>query len=873
MDFRQTFIDFTQWVVPQGYEETVAHLLPAGCEKDEKGNYSLTIGESETLFTCHLDTVSHRAKVNHVFDGDWIKTDGTTILGGDNKAGVCILMYLIEQQVPGTYYFFVAEECGRLGSKWALEHNKEYFSKFKRAIAFDRRNQGSIITHQSSRLCASPEFTDALSKEFSKSELEYKGDSGGSFTDTYTFIDTISECTNLSAGVVGEHTTAEKVNIVHLEKVAIAASKIEWEKLPSNRDITKKEWKSYGNYNHNNYNHNYYDEYEDYFFSSPIKKEIKKIAPSESGLEFNISNITKFFNLTIVKDGEDIYYTTKNKKRNFYFTIDSTIAVEEDLGQVYPYFVQHYIRKNAITDDVPTSFEQLWRAIKDLDLDFTPIDNQSEIPFYVNNICSYFDLEICFDENGSRIYTDKLTLRDFQIEIEDNWIVIWEHINAEPYVKTLFTGPNKYKSFAELWIAIRSCVPFRRYGKMENPFYNGSTINFVDASEDKIPLTSKNITNYFNLIKDNGNGYYKTLNGNATYFFEISSNHKVHLWRKNEGGPSFLNNDYVKSFDDLWSKIKGKVEFQPRENLDEVISKMKTELPFKIENIDKFFDLSKKEVSNMGQTKDMYFISENKTSYFFKILDEDDDSYDGEVYLVNLDVQTGRDTHVIVNYSKFSGFEELWENIKDKVDFKKRTFDVKPIEKREKQTLYKKVEFKNENISEFFNLRLINIRGSHYVTEDDNKTQYYFDILDDNKVFVWERTTGINSKFNTIIDGTEYDSFEDIWIDIRAHVKFKPKEIAYTQDNVTMYFNLVANLNKCFYTDKSTNENYFIFCGKSKNKVVVKSIEYKKELSEKGLKVIDKMHNLYMGSSENIQSFDELWEAIKDVVPFKKRGL
>lgn len=241
MDFIKTFLALTEYTIPHGSEDTVAHLLPEGIHRDKKGNYFITIGEgSETLFTCHLDTVSKkRLKVNHVIKNDnektLIGTDGTTILGGDNKAGVCILMYLIEQKVPGTYYFFTGEEVGAIGSNWALSHNKKLFSTFKRAVAFDRKKYGSIITSQRGSQSTSMKFAETLSAEFQNQGMDFKPDKFGIFTDTAVFMSVIPECTNISSGVFGEHTCQEYVDITYVEAVAIASAKIDWEKLPSIR--------------------------------------------------------------------------------------------------------------------------------------------------------------------------------------------------------------------------------------------------------------------------------------------------------------------------------------------------------------------------------------------------------------------------------------------------------------------------------------------------------------------------------------------------------------------------------------------------------------------------------------------------------------
>lgn len=237
-DFKNTFLNLTQYTVPHGYESRLEPYLPAGVQKDDFGNYFLKVGESETLFTSHLDTASYtREKVTHVVACNIIRTDGSTILGGDNKAGVTILLYLISQSVPGTYYFFAGEERGCLGSRWALEQDPEFFKQFKRAVAFDRRETGSIITHQRCGRTASDRFAEALADQFAAQGMYYQADPYGVFTDTAIFEDVISECTNLSAGVWHEHSRREYVDIAIVEQIARAAAGIDWESLPAARRI------------------------------------------------------------------------------------------------------------------------------------------------------------------------------------------------------------------------------------------------------------------------------------------------------------------------------------------------------------------------------------------------------------------------------------------------------------------------------------------------------------------------------------------------------------------------------------------------------------------------------------------------------------
>jgi hypothetical protein len=109
--FKSLFLNLTEYTIPFGEESRLEKYLPSGWRKDSVGNYFYQIGQSETLFTTHLDTFSENLeKVNHVIDENdpyKIYTDGTTILGGDNKLGCTILISMIERGIPGTYYFFL----------------------------------------------------------------------------------------------------------------------------------------------------------------------------------------------------------------------------------------------------------------------------------------------------------------------------------------------------------------------------------------------------------------------------------------------------------------------------------------------------------------------------------------------------------------------------------------------------------------------------------------------------------------------------------------------------------------------------------------------------------------------------------------------
>jgi len=258
---KQLFLNLTKMQIPFDYEYTLEEFFPAGMKTDEHGNYYIKIGETKSMFCAHLDTYCYQYKrVWHTFSGDTIGTDGTTTLGGDDKAGIVVMIKMIEAGVPGLYYFFRGEEgvtspTGTWGSKQALKSYKDNFKKYDRCIAFDRKRSDSIITQQMYSACCSDEFAEQLIKDLGQNGLTYKEDDTGMWCDSGVFMELIPECTNVSMGYNNEHTFNETQDIGHLEKLTNACVKIDWESLPTKRD-PKKVSKKVGRYNYD-YDYNW----------------------------------------------------------------------------------------------------------------------------------------------------------------------------------------------------------------------------------------------------------------------------------------------------------------------------------------------------------------------------------------------------------------------------------------------------------------------------------------------------------------------------------------------------------------------------------------------------------------------------------------
>lgn len=92
------------------------------------GNLIATLSAESTsptiYFTCHMDTVAPGKGIIPMIDGDYIKSDGTTILGSDDKAGLAALLEGIrvvkEQNLkhgPVQFLITVGEEAGLFGAR------------------------------------------------------------------------------------------------------------------------------------------------------------------------------------------------------------------------------------------------------------------------------------------------------------------------------------------------------------------------------------------------------------------------------------------------------------------------------------------------------------------------------------------------------------------------------------------------------------------------------------------------------------------------------------------------------------------------------------------------------------------------------------
>jgi hypothetical protein len=352
-----TFIKLTSRTVPYGHEDVFVSsifrkLLPMNInlKKDKYGNYFIKIGESNSIFASHLDTVSKDyTNVTHVISKNIIKTDGKTTLGADDKAGVTIMLWMIHNSIPGLYYFFIGEEVGCIGSGDASKDI--LFKSYNKIISFDRYGTDSIITHQSCQRSTSDEFAKTLCAELNSYGFEYKPDSGGVYTDSAEFMSIIPECTNISVGYYKQHTFGENQDIKFLTKLADVCLLVDWDNLPIKRDPKLVDYKDI--YNDDIYYvNNYHESTTSRKRNRRSNKKSKKIYYDSGGKLIDTKN-THDYDFSFFENNrkKETYEWVIDKYLNSHFTYDELEIVKDcylDMKDDYDLSFYKYLKQSII---------------------------------------------------------------------------------------------------------------------------------------------------------------------------------------------------------------------------------------------------------------------------------------------------------------------------------------------------------------------------------------------------------------------------------------------------------------------------------------------------------------------------------------------
>ncbi len=152
-----SFCDLVRIDSPSDEEEEVAlHLtdrlirLGFSVVRDAHGNVIASEdGENPLLLSAHMDTVEPGRGIQPIIKGDRITSDGTTILGGDCKAGVAAILEALESvgedgtsRRPVQVVFTRGEEIGLVGAS-----NLDYsMIRASEAVVFDGNGPVNTIT-------------------------------------------------------------------------------------------------------------------------------------------------------------------------------------------------------------------------------------------------------------------------------------------------------------------------------------------------------------------------------------------------------------------------------------------------------------------------------------------------------------------------------------------------------------------------------------------------------------------------------------------------------------------------------------------------------------------------------------------------------
>lgn len=155
----QTFLDLVKIDSPSSHEEKVREYIAEFIKKlglnpiqDARGNLIVKVdGDGEPLLLgAHLDTVEPGRNIKPKIENGIIKSDGTTILGADNKVAVAAILesltFVIQNKVkikPLDVVFTLSEESGNYG---AMDLDYKKLRAKKGYIADSLSSLGSIIT-------------------------------------------------------------------------------------------------------------------------------------------------------------------------------------------------------------------------------------------------------------------------------------------------------------------------------------------------------------------------------------------------------------------------------------------------------------------------------------------------------------------------------------------------------------------------------------------------------------------------------------------------------------------------------------------------------------------------------------------------------
>ena len=153
----KTFCDLVRIDSPSGEEEAIAQdvarrltALGLAVQRDAHGNVIASdAGDAPLLLSAHMDTVDPGRGIRPIVTADRVHTDGSTILGGDCKAGIAAILEGLEStiedgatRIPVQIVVTRGEEIGLEGAK-SLDFS---MVRATEAVVFDGHGPVSSLT-------------------------------------------------------------------------------------------------------------------------------------------------------------------------------------------------------------------------------------------------------------------------------------------------------------------------------------------------------------------------------------------------------------------------------------------------------------------------------------------------------------------------------------------------------------------------------------------------------------------------------------------------------------------------------------------------------------------------------------------------------
>ena len=272
----ERFIEMLQYTRPHKGKSEQEYLerfiVPNIDWEDKSGNMIKIIGDKNPriMFSSHTDTVHRHDGKQKLFTDEkeqFIFSD-STCLGADDTVGNYLMITMIEEKIPGMYIFHRGEEHGGIGSGWIAKETPGLLEHIEIAIALDRKDTDDVVQYQSGSRCCSEQFASDLAKLMEITG----GDEIGSFTDTASYTDLVTECTNISVAYWNQHSKNERCDPHQIGIIEERLLKADWDSLKAYGYEDEDQWSlSYGHYVSTGYagqsnqdvNYQYSDDYWD----------------------------------------------------------------------------------------------------------------------------------------------------------------------------------------------------------------------------------------------------------------------------------------------------------------------------------------------------------------------------------------------------------------------------------------------------------------------------------------------------------------------------------------------------------------------------------------------------------------------------------